>query len=64
MKFKKINKYYKDLRENPTLKMAKKEFKDNIGSIKKGESKIVYQKTKFDKKLSKFKKRLDKGLGY
>jgi len=60
----KIKKYYNKLKESPTLKKAKEEFKQNIGSIEKGESKIRYKKTKLDKKLSNIKYGIDVGLGF
>ena len=64
MKFKKVKKYCKKVKENPTLKKARKEFKENIGEIKKVNSKITYKKTKLDKKLSNLKYGLDVSFGY
>ena len=59
MKFKKVKKYCKNIKDNPTLKRARKLFKENMGEIKKRESKNKYKRTKFDKKLSNLKYNLD-----
>lgn len=54
----------KKIKENPTLKKAKKEFKENIGEIKKYKTtkKRSKKSKKLDKKLLSLKGNLDFGF--
>lgn len=61
-----LKRRYKKLKENPKFKKFSKEFKNNVGDIKKGpKGKIkIVDKPEIYSGLYGFKKRLDKGIGY